>query len=643
MCGIAGAFWLGGHAPGTRPSVERMISALHHRGPDSDGWSRSDFAEVAFKRLAIIDLSTGDQPLANEDGTIECFLNGEIYNYASLREELLARGHVLRTNSDTEVLPHLYEELGEGMFERLRGMFLVCVVDHRRRSILLARDQLGVKQLYYARTPSSVVFASELKGVLASGAVDPEVDDASLVSYLSLLYTPEPHTLVKGVAKLPPGCLLRLTPDGVEESRYYELTTKGAPLDISTEEAADRVVDLLAESVALQLHADVPVGISLSGGIDSSAIACLATLTESRAGLTALTISWPDTPPEEVSYSRRLCAELGMAQEILEPELGNIEDELPLLAWMSDEPVADPATYSQFRVSEAAGQRVKVLLGGAGGDELFGGYGHYVLPRKKAAYASLPGALQRQLRRVTVPRWIDEDSADALIGYSRSRRLWHRRSTTHLTQDEERSLAAAIPGSLAPGANVDRLFGAYRHEDPLNQQLLVDLRSYLPEQLLPMLDRATMAASIEGRVPFVDVPLVEFCASLSSRTKLGWPYARKRLLKRAISKWVPQEILSGRKSGMPSHFPAFMARNPDTIRRVLLGPEAYARTVLPSEWLEARLRTADEMVRSFPVLYALVIFEIWHRLFVVERAYERPSMQLAELFRLPQAVASARD
>jgi len=642
MCGIAGAYWFTREPAEPRAAVDRMVGVLQHRGPDSEGWIRSRAVEVGFRRLSIIDLATGDQPLANEDGTVECFLNGEIYNYLELREDLIRRGHTLRTFSDTEVLPHLYEELGDAMFLRLRGMFVICVVDHRNRSMLLARDHFGVKQLYYARTPHGVVFASELKGVLASGVVQPEVDDASLVPYLSLLYTPQPHTLVKGVMKLGPGSLLRFAPDrDVEEAVYYRLSTDAAPDEVGTEDAARRVVELLGESVRLQLHADVPVGVSLSGGIDSSAIASLAGVARSeRSNLTAITISWPDTPDEEIAFSRALCTRLGIVQEILEPELGAIEDELPLLAWISDEPVADPATYSQFRVAEAAGRHVKVLLGGAGGDELFGGYGHYVLPWKKAGYASLPATLQRALGPFTVPRWMDEETAAALLEYRRSRLLWHRRSMTHLGVRDEASLAELVPGARSSAKNLAQLFETHGSRDHVSQQLLVDLQSYLPEQLLPMLDRATMAASIEGRVPFVDQPLVEFCVSLSGRTKLGWPQVRKRLLKRAIAGRVPEQILRGRKSGMPSHFPTVIAQRPELVRHVLLGPDAYAKQVLPEEWLRTRLRSREEMQRSFPVLYALVVFEVWHRLFIVENAFERPELPLSELFRLSDRAAA---
>jgi asparagine synthase (glutamine-hydrolysing) len=634
MCGIAGVYWSGRKPPGIEDVVDRMVKSIHHRGPDSDGRSSSAFAEVGFKRLSIIDLTTGDQPIANEDGSVECFLNGEIYNYRSLRDELTSRGHRLHTSSDTEVLPHLYEELGEGMFARLRGMFVICVIDHRSRSMVLARDQFGVKQLYHARAGDRLVFSSEMKGVLASGLIEPDVDDESLISYLALLYTPEPRTLVKSVMKLAPGSFLRLTPDGrVEEVSYYRLPPEPKRERLAPRDAMVRLVELLDESVRLQLNADVPVGISLSGGVDSSAIACLASLSgDVRSDLTALTISWPDTAPEEVASSRELCRRLGIRQEILKPEGGSFEEDLPLLAWISDEPVADPATYSQYHVAVAAGHRVRVLLGGAGGDELFGGYGHYVLSRRNRAYAALPRSVQHWVHSHIAHRWLDGQGAEALRDYRLSRLPWHLRSVRHLAVQDELELSASLPGSCPSSVNLARLFRANSAYDPANQQMMVDLQSYLPEQILPMMDRATMAASVEGRVPFIDVPLVEFSMVLDGRTKLGWPQLQKRLLKGAIAEWVPRQILHSAKSGMPSHFPTFMARHPDVVRKIVLGREAYARTVLPEDWLRARLASVETMSKSYPVLYALVIFEVWHRLFVVERTYDRPQMSLSELF-----------
>ena len=638
MCGIAGVYWRERTSPQPHAAIDRMVRAIHHRGPDSDGRSSSTFADVGFKRLSIIDLATGDQPLANENGTVECFLNGEIYNYLELRDELLARGHRFTTSSDTEVLPHLYEEFGTRMFSKLRGMFIVCVIDHKAESVTVARDQFGVKQLYYAETPRGCVFSSEMKGLLASGLVEPEVDTGSVVPYLALLYSPEPHTLVRGVLKLRPGHFVELSAGGrVEQSPYYELASRVGDRGETAEEAAGRFSELLSESVRLQLQADVPVGISLSGGLDSSAIACLAsTLQASGTSLRAITISWPHTSPDEISFSRELCRRLEIPQDVIEPEVGSFEDELPLLAWMSDEPIGDPATYSQYHVSLAASDRVRVLLGGAGGDELLGGYGHYVVPWKKAAFAQLPPSIQRSLFRLIAHRWVDEDTVEALTEHRRSPTWWHRRWMTHLSAREEIMLASRLHGSRSSSENLGRLFDRFSHYDSTNQQMAVDLCSYLPEQILPMLDRATMAASLEGRVPFVDGPLVEYCMSLSSRTKLGWPRLQKRLLRRAVAEWMPKEIVHGKKAGMPSPFPAFIERRPGVIRQLVLGPDAFSPSLLPREWLEQLLGRKEDMTRHAPVLYALVILEIWHRLFIVERRYDRPTASLSDLFEIPE-------
>jgi asparagine synthase (glutamine-hydrolysing) len=645
MCGIGGVYWSDARRAPHGIAVDRMLGALAHRGPDSDGRTTTQFADVGFKRLSIIDLESGDQPLTNEDGTIECYLNGEIYNYAALRKDLVARGHRLHTFSDTEVLPHLYEDFGEGMFAHLNGMFCVCLIDHRSRRLLLARDHFGVKQLYYARTREGLVFASEVKGVLASGLVEPEIDETNLVPYLGLFYAPAPETLVTGVRKLSPGSFLRIqSADDVEEVQYYEVPTARPQDSLMPSDAADRAAALLTESVRLQLHADVPVGISLSGGVDSSAIAAMAMSSRGSAeGLVALTIGWPDTVPEEIDCARQLCRQLGIAHEVLELEMDTLDPDLPLLAWISDEPVADPATYSQYRVALEASSRVKVLLGGAGGDELFGGYGHYHLPWKKAMYASLPPAWQRLLYRLAARRWVDEASAHALSTYRSSRRLWHRRSTTNLQADDEARLGRLLTASGSLARNLDRLFDTHRGYDAVSQQMAVDLQSYLPEQLLPMMDRATMAASIEGRVPFLDVPLVEFCLSLPGRTKLGWPHVQKRLLKRALSGRVPDEILRRSKAGMPSHFPSFMTHHPGIVRELLLGPHSYTGRTFPIDWLRSLVSSDAHMRQNFPILYALIVLEVWHRLFIEERIYTRPTMSLADLFRLPRKIMAATD
>jgi len=643
MCGIAGMYWSGSRPSGAESAVNRMVRAIHHRGPDSDGRASNGFSEVGFKRLAIIDLSSGDQPLANEDGSVECFLNGEIYNYRSLRDDLIKRGHIFRTTSDTEVLPHLYEEHREGMFAKLNGMFSIVVIDHRRRSVLLARDQFGVKQLYYAQTPHGIVFASEVKAILASGLVEPEVDQASLVPYLTLFYSPEPWTLIRGVKKLPPSTFLRLAGGNQPEpTKYYEFPSVARQLRISSTEALERAAELLTESVKLQMQADVPVGISLSGGIDSSAIAWIVgSLQDSAKQPLAVTIDWPNTSPAEVESAKSLCESLQIEQLILKPKVRKFEEDLPLLAWISDEPIADPATYSQFCIAQAAAAQVKVLLSGAGGDELFGGYGSYILPWRKTLYASLPAAAQQVLFALGVRNRIDQESADALAAHGSSRYLWHRKAMSNIGREEEAYLRQAVQGSRNTFDNFYQLFNSYQGYDPASLQMMVDLQSYLPEQILPMMDRATMAASIEGRVPFLDIPLAEFCFSLGDRMKLGWPPSAKRLLKQFIADKVPSQIIRRQKCGMPSPFQAFIAEHPMVVRELLFSEDGYLKSVLPRQWLEQVASGTQQQESHFRMLYSLVVFEVWHKLFIRERHYAKPTMDLSDLFKIPSRMMQA--
>jgi asparagine synthase (glutamine-hydrolysing) len=633
MCGIAGVSWAR-HRPSNAAQVlDRMVGAIEHRGPDSEGRSSNRFADVGFRRLSIIDLSGGTQPLSNEDGTIDCFLNGEIYNYRDLRRELIARGHTLHTESDTEVLPHLYEEYGERMFAHLNGMFIVCVVDRARQRVLLARDHFGVKQMYYAVTGAGVVFGSELKAVLAARLFEPEIDRASLLPYLTMFYTPEPHTLIKGVMKIPPGCLLRLNESGRPEvHRYYELPVPTASRTDLTEAAA-HTSRLLTQAVKLQLQADVPVGISLSGGVDSSALTGVAALASASGPRpVALTISWPDTDPAELSCAKELCRRYGIEHEVLEPPSAQPLDELLTLAWVSDEPIADPALYSQLCIASAAARRVKVLLSGAGGDELFGGYGSYHPSWKRTAFMLAPRLLQQFVAVAGADRWLGSEELEAMIAYRDSRLLWHSIGKSNLTRAAQRELRQTLVESRDPLANLRALFEEYRCVDPLNQQMLVDLRTYLPDQILPMVDRATMASSVEGRVPFLDVPTVEFAFSISGRAKMGFPLVAKRLLKKAIEPWIPKSIIERKKIGMPSPFPLLIARERmGLVRALLLGRESYVRSLFSANWIESLIATDDEAARNFRVLYSLLILEVWYRRFIRDRDYSRPTQTIHDL------------
>lgn len=641
MCGIAGIVFSNARPVEGGRVVDRMLSAIEHRGPDSEGRSKTAFAEVGFRRLSIIDLARGDQPLSNENGLIECFLNGEIYNYMDLRKDLIARGHQFRTSSDTEVIPHLYEEYGTDMFQYLNGMFIICLIDLTNKEVLLARDQFGVKQLYFAKTPQGMLFGSEVKAILASGLVEPEVDESTVLSFLTLFYCPGPCTLVKGIHKLPPGSWMKLGPNAPEQIvRYYELSTTPCLEEVSLEEAAERTRSLLWRSVELQSHADVPVGISLSGGIDSSAIACAAMDRQSSSRPLALTIHWPDTTPDEVASAVELCKHRDIPHEVLEIGVENLLDELPLLGWMSDEPVADPATYSQFCIARVAAKYVKVLLSGAGGDELFGGYGSYRLAKRYAAYNVLPRAIQRKLRPLLAGSWMSADSLDAIATYRDSRLAWHSWAKSNLSRRDQADLLEYLPNSINPFVNFEKLFSRYSKYDPANQQMIVDFQTYLPEQILTMMDRATMAASIEGRVPFLDGSLVNHAFSLSAAVKMGTPPDGKRVLKRAILRDVSGSILNRKKAGMPSPFVSFLTSHVAALRQILLSPESYVRSILPESWLRELTSNQQAAHAGFRVLYALLTLEIWHKLFLRDQLYSKVEVSTADLFKIPSRALS---
>jgi len=639
MCGIAGIFWRDEPNGADRARVRRMTGVIEHRGPDSDGYCSTPFADVGFRRLSIIDLAGGQQPLSNETGTIECFLNGEVYNYKPLRAELERRGHRFTTSSDTEVLPHLYEEHGAEMFGRLNGMFTVVVVDHTRRQLLIARDHFGVKQMYYSVTPRGVVFASEVKAVLASGLVEPVIDKRALLGYLTLFYCPGPGTLLEGVVKLPPGSVLSLRHESgsmkADVQAFYELPRTRPNDDMSDEETARRVRELFFDSVERQLQSDVPVGISLSGGVDSSAVAYAATEVCRRSGNKpplAVTINWPGGVPEELACAAELARGLGLEQVELTPPTDNVLGGLPELAWVADEPVADPALYSTWCVARAARERVTVLLAGTGGDELFGGYGWHKLARRYKLLMRLPATLRAPLLRAMSPG--NDEFVDAAMDYPKDRRAFHSLAMSSLGRSCRGVLEDAIPGSYNPYAQIRSYFDRYAAFDAPTQQMVVDLYTYLTEQILPMTDRATMAASIEGRVPFLDVPLTEFVFSLPARLKLGTPEEGKRLLKAAMRQGLPASILNRRKAGMPSPFGRLIGEQVTLARSVLLAKDSYARGILPETWLAPMLRDRESVNANYRVLYSLLVLEAWHRLFVVERQYDRPSVSSTDLFEL---------
>jgi asparagine synthase (glutamine-hydrolysing) len=593
VCGICGIVSLAG-APVDRARVERMNDSLAHRGPDSAGIYLAGGAALAARRLSIIDLAGGDQPIANEDETVWVVQNGEIYNFPELRDELTAAGHVFRTRCDTEVHVHLYEEHGPRYVERLRGMFAVALWDVRERRLLLARDRFGIKPLYYSLTRGELAFGSELKALLPE--LSRELDLDAVEAYFDAGYVPAPLTIFRDARKLPQGCVLTLRAGAAEP--VVERYARPAPAEVlrgDEEELAEELRARLRDSVRAHLLADVPVGVLLSGGVDSSALTALAA-EQSHERLHTFSIGFAEQSYDELGKARLVAERYGTRHHdlTLSPDIVEL---FPKVAESFDEPFADDAAIPTYLVSELAARTVKVTLAGEGGDELFGGYDVY------AAHAVAPVArpLAPLLRRLPSPRVRRLAAAAALPPLER-----------HLAW--KRMLAPDVRAAVlrTRGADPAVLFRARWSEtagaDELARVLDLDLGTYLADELLVKADRASMAHSLEVRVPFLDNALAAFALALPSRLKVRG-LAKKRLLRKALAPILPAEILAAPKQGFT--LPA---------AEWLRGPLAsYARDVLAVDRglldVAASSRLLDDHVArrrdNWRELWTLLSFCVW--------------------------------
>jgi asparagine synthase (glutamine-hydrolysing) len=610
MCGFAGLYLLAPLAADELATrIAEMAAAIAHRGPDAQNVLVEPFAAVGFRRLAIVDLVTGDQPVQNGDGSVQVFFNGEIYNHLELRERLRREHGVdVAKGSDAAVLPHLYERYGSDFVDLLNGMFAICVLDRRDRTCRLYRDRLGIKPLYFAVTKQAVVFGSELKALFASGFVPAEVDPDQVVPFLELFYVPGSQTLCKQVQKLMPGERLLLKPGAPpQRERYWTLK---APARLRDGDALDELDALLADATKLQLMADVPIGISLSGGLDSGLIAHYAHAGDSH--VRAFTITFPDTDPGELDCARQVTKKLGIEHVELSAPAGDFLAELDKTTFFNDEPVADPAFFPALLVSRAAAQHVKVLLAGSGADELFAGYGHHTLSMRSRAYRLLAMAVGGGLAAKVVN--LPADRQRALRAYGTDRLPWQALAMTHLNERDREA--------LRPLANVDHLrelaevFRESAAMDPRNQQLCVDTRTYLPHQLLSLLDRTTMGASIEGRVPFLDHRVAEFAMSVHGRFKFGGQHDNKRMLRKLAARHLPAAVASRKKHGFPSSVQQWLGPGAHSaVRERLLDGGGFVADFFPADWLGSLLRSPEAVRGNALTVHSLLVLDSWHRVF----------------------------
>ncbi len=549
MCGICGIYNFGSGAPVEEAALRSATRALAHRGPDDEGHYVEGALGLGNRRLSIIDLAGGHQPIANEDKSVWITLNGEIYNYRSLREELIGRGHRFATESDTETIVHLYEDFGIECLSRLRGVFAFALWDKRRRRLLVARDRLGVKPLFYAEGPQGIAFASELRALRFLAPDRFETDPQAVYDFFAFRYVPGPGTFYRGVKKLLPGHFLDLTPEGAHLHQYWDSAAieeqPGCAADY-----AEQVLAKLRESVGLRLISDVPLGVFLSGGADSSAVVSLMAEHDHRP-LRTFSVGFADPAFDERPYARQIAARYETEHDEVTVEPKDILEHLPRLIELRDEPIAEPTDIPLYLLSRLAAQKVKVVLAGEGGDELCAGYPKYVAERWAGWGRVIPAPLLRLLARLLPFQQRRLKLAlEAFAAPNRAERAvaWF----AAFNGNERRRLFSREFLEQVDPAGPARVLGTYlersRHLPPVRRLLYADLKVWLPDNLLLRGDHMTMAAGLEERVPFLDHELVELVAKIPTRLLLPG-LEPKVFLKRILSPYLPAGFLNRPKVG----------------------------------------------------------------------------------------------
>lgn len=561
MCGICGFIHADTARPAGRDIVEGMCLRIAHRGPDEQGVHVESHVALGSRRLSIIDLAGGHQPLSNEDGSIWVAFNGEIYNYRDLAALLRRRGHQFATQSDTEVLVHAYEEFGDEFLEHLNGMFALAIWDRPRRRLLLARDRTGIKPLYYAQHDRTLLFGSELKAILAYPGVPRSIDLVAMNEYLSFEYVPAPRSIFQGISKLPPGHLLTYTIGGDVQIRQYWDVNLSRSEGIQPKRMQDYTAELstlLREVVQKEMVSDVPIGVLLSGGIDSSAVAALMTEV-SPGNVKSFSIAFDDPSFDESAYAQQVARHLGTEHFELKLTPSTASDLLPRIASFMDEPLGDSSLVPTFLLSQFTRGYVKAALGGDGGDELFAGYSTMQAHRLVDYYERLVPSL---VRMRLIPWLVDRlpVSYDNVSLDFKVRRFIGGRGVPAIVR-HHRWLGSFTPeqkkGLLEPSVFLqekDTYDICYHHllacraKDPMNQILYADMKLYLEGDILPKVDRASMANSLEVRVPFLNHSLVEYVAALPHSLKLHG-FTTKFLLRECLKGRVPENILKRGKKG----------------------------------------------------------------------------------------------
>jgi asparagine synthase (glutamine-hydrolysing) len=631
MCGICGILNLTLEPAAHRDRIDRMSARLTHRGPDSHGKFELPHLALAIRRLSIIDLETGDQPLSNEADDVTLVFNGEIYNYRELRQGLLERGHILRTHGDGEVIAHLYEEQGVDFVHELNGMFALALWDDRAKRLVLARDRAGEKPLFYWVRDQTLVFASEIKSLFEYPGISREIDREALSQYLFYGYFPAPRSAFAEIQKLPAAHCLIAENGNLRMVPYWHLRdhmrAPGLPLPSRTEEKQieEDLRVRLKEAAISRLVSDVPLGVFLSGGVDSSTLVAL--MSELTPGnVNTFSVAFPEEGFNEEPYAQVVARHFQTRHHVVQADEASLRGALQTLADHMDEPLADPALLPTFLLSRFARSEIKVALSGEGSDELFGGYPTYLGAHLAEYYLRLPGFLRHQLfdrlkwmipmssgavpKGMFVRRFLSHAEKDP----AERHQIWFGMfSPAELDQLFAKEWNGPAPASSKIFSPLQQVLEGARFDHVISEMLYLDFRMYLEDNLLVKIDRASMACSLELRTPFLDHRLVEFAAGLPASLKVRG-FKLKYLLKRAVEKWLPREIVYRQKRGFSVPIAGWMRNELRPLLDATLGKEklrrdgllnvAFVRRLLEEHWAGR----ADHRKS----LWTILCFQLWY-------------------------------
>jgi asparagine synthase (glutamine-hydrolysing) len=628
MCGICGVFNFGKGEDVSPSLIKEMCQVLKHRGPDDQGVYIEENVGLGNQRLSIIDLETGHQPIHNEDEAVWIVFNGEIYNFLGLRDDLEEEGHKFYTHSDTEVIVHLYEELNEECVHKLNGMFAFAIWDKRRKKLILARDRIGQKPLYYSYTERFFIFASEIKAILRDKRVKREINLEAIHHYLTLQYIPEPQTIFKDIVALPPAHLLTLEDNRIKVERYWELSFI-PKLSLPRMEIVKELKERLSDAVKSRLISDVPLGAFLSGGIDSSIIVGLMSQLSDHPVKT-FTIGFGEERYSELKYARRIADYFSTEhyEFVVRPRAAEVLQEI---VWFLDQPLADPAALPTYHLAKLTREHVTVALNGDGGDESFGGYQRYLADKMANIYQKFPSLFRKKMSYLADLLPVSTNTPEEKDFYGAIRRLHQAASmpkeisllrwSSYFTEEMKEAIYSDwLKKELFRMDTSQILIGSFRSakaDSLLDKTLYVDIVNYLPADLLVKVDRMSMANSLEVRSPLLDYKLMEFTAKLPSILKVRG-FSLKYILRIMASDLLPREILRRPKQGFGVPVGAWFRRELKEISYDILLSSSFLRRGYFKKDAITKLLNEHQMGRTDhgKRIWTLLILELWHRRFI---------------------------